>query len=320
MEQVTYACMTDGCQRQGQATFSRWCQACGLPNEAGSNAGAAESGQPPWSADPVGPAARAASSPVSADGRGSGAVAITVVVALTAVVLLATHSLLGIGGSDSSASASVAATYPYEVETDQTEPSTEPPATEPTEDTANGFGETSPTETFTTEDPATTDTTISGPPTELASSASASASVTAPDSKDDAGTVVSYEAERLLDGDSSTAWRAKGDGQGLTVTITLAGPAHITEVGLIPGYDKTDPVSGKNRFFQDHRISEVTWRFDDGNSVDQQFADDPSMQRQAVDVTSATVTIEIVATLPSEPGFDYTPISDVSIMGTSDSG
>ncbi len=304
MEQVTYACMTDGCQRQGQATFSRWCQACGLPNEAGST-------------DPVGPAARAASSPVSADGRGSGAVAITVVVALTAVVLFATHSLLGIGGSDSSAS--VAATYPYEVETDQTEPSTEPPATEPTEDTANGFGETSPTETFTTEDPATTDTTIAGPPTELASSASASASVTAPDSKDDAGTVVSYEAERLLDGDSSTAWRAKGDGQGLTVTITLAGPAHITEVGLIPGYDKTDPVSGRNRFFQDHRISEVTWRFDDGNSVDQQFADDPSMQRQAVDVTSATVTIEIVATLPSEPGFDYTPISDVSIMGTSDS-
>src|SRR6266542_3373992 len=169
MEQVTHACMTDGCQRQGQATFSRWCQACGLPNEAGSSAGGAQSGQPPWSADPVGPAARAASSPVPADGHGSGAVAITV-------------------------------------------------------------------------------------------------------------------------------------------------------VGLIPGYDKTDPVSGKNRFFQDHRISEVTWRFDDGTSVDQQFTDDPSMQRQAVDVTSATVTIEIVATLPSEPGFDYTPISDVSIMGTSDSG
>jgi len=55
MEQVTHACMTDGCQRQGQATFSRWCQACGLPNEAGSGAGGAQSGQPPWSADPVGP-------------------------------------------------------------------------------------------------------------------------------------------------------------------------------------------------------------------------------------------------------------------------
>jgi hypothetical protein len=79
MEQVTHACMTDGCQRQGQATFSRWCQACGLPNEAGSSAGGAQSGQPPWSADPVGPAARAASSPVPADGHGSGAVAITVV-------------------------------------------------------------------------------------------------------------------------------------------------------------------------------------------------------------------------------------------------
>lgn len=102
----------------------------------------------------------------------------------------------------------------------------------------------------------------------------------------------------------------------MTVTVTLAGQSHIAEVGLIPGYDKTDPASGKSRFFQDHRISEVTWRFDDGTSVDQQFTDDPSMQRQAVDVISSTVTIEIVSTLPSEPGFDYTPISDVSIMGT----
>lgn len=76
-----------------------------------------------------------------------------------------------------------------------------------------GFGETSPTETFTTEAPATTDTTIAGPPTELASSASASASVTAPDGKDDTGNVVSYEVERLLDGDPSTAWRAKGTGR-----------------------------------------------------------------------------------------------------------
>jgi hypothetical protein len=296
MEPVTYSCGTDGCQRQGQATQARWCEACGLPNSAGSSAAAPQPGQPSSPFDPLGAATPLASRPLSLDGHGSGAVAIAVVVALTALVLFATHSMLGIGGGgNSSASASVTATYPYQVE--QEAPETAP-------------------ETFATEDPSTTDTTVPEPASELTGSASASASATALDSKDDAGDQVSYEVERVLDGDPSTAWRAKGDGQGVTVTLTLAGPSHITQVGLIPGYDKTDSATGKNRFFQDHRISEVRWRFDDGTTVDQSLSDEPTMQMQEVDVTSTTVTIEIAATLPSEPGFDYTPISDVSVMGT----
>jgi hypothetical protein len=43
-------------------------------------------------------------------------------------------------------------------------------------------------------------------------------------------------------------------------------------------------------------------------------ADRPDGRRS--DVTPTTVTIEILATLPNEPGFDYTPNSDVSITGT----
>ena len=41
------------------------------------------------------------------------------------------------------------------------------------------------------------------------------------------------------------------------------------------------------------------------------------MQRIAVDVTAITVLIEVVATVPGDPDHDYTPISDVSIIGTS---
>ncbi len=318
MEPVTYSCGTDGCQRQGQATQARWCEACGLPNSAGSSAAAPQPGRPASPLDQVGAATPLASRPLSMDGHGSGAVAITVVVALTALVLFATHSMLGIGGGgDSSAAASIGETYPYQVETPETAPETS--AAEPTEETFTedtSTGDSSTEATTAAEDPSTTDTTIPGPASELTGSASASASATAPDSRDDAGNQVSYEVEQVLDGDPSTAWRAKGDGQGVTVTITLAGPSQITQVGLIPGYDKADSTSGKNRFFQDHRISEVRWRFDDGTTVDQSFSDEPTMQMQDVDVTSTTVTIEIVATLPSEPGFDYTPISDVSVMGT----
>jgi len=311
MEQVIYTCKTDGCQSQGQATGSRWCQACGLPNDPDPSPAAAIPVQP---SRPVAPATPSAPAPVSLSGRGSGTVAFAVVVALTAVVLFATHSLLGIGTGGSPADASVVATGPSP-DAQAPEQPAETSADSSTVDSSTQ--DTSSTEgTAATEEPATTDTIATGPATELAGGASASASATAPDSKDDSGSTVSYEAANVLDGDPATAWRVKGDGQDVTLTLTLPGPAHITEVGLVPGYAKTDPTSGKDRFVEDHRISEVRWQFDDGTVTDQQLADEPTMQRQAVNVTSTTVTIEIVATLPGQPGFDYTPVSDVSIMGT----
>jgi hypothetical protein len=81
-------------------------------------------------------------------------------------------------------------------------------------------------------------------PTELVSTASASASSTAPDSVDDAGNPVSYEAANVLDDNTSTAWRVAGDGRGVTVTLTLPATAHLTKVGLVPGYAKIDPTTG----------------------------------------------------------------------------
>jgi len=302
MDPLSNSCGTDGCQRQGQATQSRWCEACGLPNQPDPNATPSTPVQP---SSPTGPARRAGSVPFTLDGRGSGTLAIAVVAVLTTLVLVATHSMLGIGGGNASAVAQA----PY-----GDSPADVPVQPEPTVGPVPE--ETSTSEEPTTTEEPTTDTTTPGPPAELAGGASASASATAPDSKDDAGNVVSYEAAHVLDADPTTAWRAEGDGRGVTVTLTLSAPAHITEVGLIPGYDKTDAISGKNRFTQNHRISEARWRFDDGTVVDQAFTDEATMQRQAVDVTSSTVTIEVVATLPCQPGFDYTPISDVSIMGT----
>jgi hypothetical protein len=160
-------------------------------------------------------------------------------------------------------------------------------------------------------------TTESGPPTELTTEASAEASATAPDSVDDAGNPVGYDAANVLDGDPSTAWRIKGSGRGAIVAIRLPAPARITRVGLIPGYAKTDPTSGKDRFRENRRIREVRWRFSDGTVIGQRFQDQPTMQQIAVDVAAISVLIEVVATVPGDPNHDYTPISDVSIIGTS---
>jgi hypothetical protein len=40
------------------------------------------------------------------------------------------------------------------------------------------------------------------------------------------------------------------------------------------------------------------------------------MQTIAVDVTTRMVTIEIAATRPGDPNYDYTAISEVSLFGT----
>jgi Zn-dependent protease with chaperone function len=172
------------------------------------------------------------------------------------------------------------------------------------------------TATGDTSGPAPTTTLASAPPTELTSNARAEASATAPDSVDDTGNPVSYDAANVLDGDPSTAWRVKGSGRGAVVAVRLPAPARITQVGLIPGYAKTDPVSGKDRFGENRRIRAVRWHFSDGTIIGQRFQDQPTMQQIAVEVTASWLLVEIVATVPGDPDHDYTPMSDVSIVGT----
>jgi hypothetical protein len=168
-----------------------------------------------------------------------------------------------------------------------------------------------------TASPAPTATPATAPPSrDLTSETTAVASATAPDNFDDAGTPTAYAADNILDGDASTAWRVKGDGDGVTIDLNWSGRSHITEVGLVPGYAKVDPASGTERFPLNRRIDEVRWRFEDGTVVPQQFEDDPRLQTIPVDVTAASVTIEITSTIAGHPDYDYTAISDVSVVGS----
>jgi hypothetical protein len=231
--------------------------------------------------------------------------AVAVVIVLAVLVVVSTRSVLGIAAGPA---ASQGYSAPYGGDNGLAPSDAGAPVT----DTTQPVTDTSVPDTTVTD----TSLTDSGASVELAGDAIVSASVTAPDNVDGAGNQTSYDATNVLDDDPSTAWRVKGDGRGVTLTLTLPGPAHLTEVGLIPGYAKVDPATGTDRFTQERRISEVRWSFDDQTSVDQDLADDPEMQRTTVDVDTTSVVIEIVTTGdPGDPNFDYTAISDVSLTG-----
>ena len=126
----------------------------------------------------------------------------------------------------------------------------------------------------------------------------ASADCQAPPARDDAGNVVSYTPAELYDNNLSTAWRCDGSAVGQTVTFALPPNTPVAEVGLVNGYAKVDPTSGAVRYGEYRRITQVSWTFDDGTSVQQSLTDgSQTAQRLRIPTeTSGTVRLTIQAT------------------------
>jgi hypothetical protein len=126
----------------------------------------------------------------------------------------------------------------------------------------------------------------------------ATASCQAGASRDAAGHPVSYAPANVYDGDLTTAWRCNGDGAGAVLTLELPEQTEIGEVGLVPGYAKTDPRSGVDRYAENNRITKVRWTFDDGTSVDQSLdgsAGNRDMQTLRIPVANAAqVRLEVL--------------------------
>ena len=90
---------------------------------------------------------------------------------------------------------------------------------------------------------------------------------------------------------------------------------YVTEVGLIPGYDKVDPTDGTDRFTEERRIRRVTWTFDDGVSQSQTFVDSRELQVIPIPaVLTTTIRVTIEETTP-HGGRDFTAVSDVEVRG-----
>jgi hypothetical protein len=129
--------------------------------------------------------------------------------------------------------------------------------------------------------------------------ASAQAGCTAPSSVDAAGHPVTYEAANAIDGLADTTWRCPGKAIGKTLVLHLGGAVEVGEVGLVPGYAKTDPVSGANRYAENNRITAVRWTLGGGRTVVQHLggsAADRSLRTIRVPETRTdTITLQVLA-------------------------
>ena len=134
-------------------------------------------------------------------------------------------------------------------------------------------------------------------------------------SRDASGAEVSYEADFAVDAESDSAWRCPGDGVGETLVIDLGGPVRVAELGLVPGYAKTDATDGTDRYGENRRLTTVRWRFDDNTTVEQQLdpdADLRDLQTLRIPVTTTEqLALEIVSS--SDGARDTVAISDLRV-------
>lgn len=177
-----------------------------------------------------------------------------------------------------------------------------------------------PVETTTTTTTTTTTVTTAAPLliSELTDSASARASSRSSSGVDGCGASTSYQAANLLDRRDDTAWRTGGDGQSEWIEIRLDGTYQITEIGIIPGYDKVDDCDGTDRFTQNRRIEEIRWTIGNQTVSQQLNVDDRSMQTSVLEkpVPADTIRLEIVsATGLNANGRDFVAISELFIAG-----
>lgn len=145
-----------------------------------------------------------------------------------------------------------------------------------------------------------------------------SADCTAPAGQDSAGHKVTYTPENAIDGQAQTAWRCSGTAVGQKLTLRLGGDTEIGEVGLIPGYAKTDPESGVDRYSENNRIMRVRWTLGDGVTFVQKLDPDPSSRAlQLIRVpptVTDTITLEITAVQHGPR--NTTAISEIAILAT----
>lgn len=152
-------------------------------------------------------------------------------------------------------------------------------------------------------------------PTKQAAVGNVDATCQAPDAVDAAGNQVAYAPSNIYDGDKSTAWRCDGSGVGQKLTLSLPHSTDLGSVGLIPGYAKTDPTSGANRYSENNRITKVRWSFSNGSSVVEHFngsASDRKMQSMRIPKT-ATSRVVITILSSTEGPRNTVAISEVKL-------
>jgi hypothetical protein len=149
-----------------------------------------------------------------------------------------------------------------------------------------------------------------------------SASGVADTGVDASGSEVAYDPENALDGRPDTTWRVDGDGAGEWLQLDFDAEVDVASIGLIPGYDKIDPSDGTDRFAQNRVVKVVRFEFSDGSIQRASFTQVRDMQfvTFAEPIHTDSIRIVIEETYPAPPvdegGRDFTPISEVQVLGT----
>ena len=142
----------------------------------------------------------------------------------------------------------------------------------------------------------------------------AQAACTSAPGVDAGGATVSYAAANLTDGVADSTWRCDGTAVGEKITLSLDRRQPIGEVGLIPGYAKTDPASKADRYAENNRVTRVRWTI--GDTVVVQRLEDAPRDRSVRVVrvprsTTDSVGLEILAV--AKGARNTTAISEVEL-------
>jgi len=141
------------------------------------------------------------------------------------------------------------------------------------------------------------------------------ASCIAPASVDAAGNEVTYEPALSHDGDLTTAWRCPGDGTGESVTLQLSKELQVAELGLVPGYAKTDPRNGADRYAENNRLTLVRWTFPNGDTIEQELDGSPdNREMQTIRIDPVLADEVVLEVLSVEPGRRNTvAVSEITV-------
>jgi hypothetical protein len=142
----------------------------------------------------------------------------------------------------------------------------------------------------------------------------ATAGCTSKPGVDAGGAKVTYDAGNLTDGVADTTWRCDGAAIGEKITFDLGRDVAIGQVGLIPGYAKTDPHSKVDRYAENNRVTKVRWTIGHTVVVQKMSGAPKDRSLQLVRVprtTTNTVELEILAVAKGPR--DTTPISEIQL-------
>lgn len=132
---------------------------------------------------------------------------------------------------------------------------------------------------------------------------------------DAAGRRVGYAAANAADDDPGTAWRCDGDAIGERLVLRIPEGTRVAALGLVPGYAKTDPASGEDRYAENNRITRVRWTLASGESYVQRLDPDPesrALQLLRIPVSeTGRIVLRILAVEEGERG--ATAISEIRV-------